>query len=175
MRGTRGSRRALPGALPAEDRGPVPRRVRAGRAGGRRRRSSRSAPSASRSASPSRSSTTCSTSPGRPERTGKPRGADLLDGTVTLPLILARERDPALAALDLRASAPRPTRPVSATGSRPRARSTDREVRALELVAEAKARAAADLPIASAARSSWSPTASSSATHRVPALAATAA
>jgi geranylgeranyl pyrophosphate synthase len=39
---------------------------------------------------------------GPPERTGKPRGADLLDGTVTLPLILARTRDPALAALDLR-------------------------------------------------------------------------
>jgi len=31
---------------------------------------------------------------GPPERTGKPRGADLLDGTVTLPFILARERDP---------------------------------------------------------------------------------
>jgi geranylgeranyl pyrophosphate synthase len=36
------------------------------------------------------------------EVTGKPRGADLLDGTVTLPLILARERDPELASLDLR-------------------------------------------------------------------------
>ena len=35
--------------------------------------------------------------------TGKHRGTDLLDGTVTLPLILARERDPALAAIDLRA------------------------------------------------------------------------
>jgi geranylgeranyl pyrophosphate synthase len=33
---------------------------------------------------------------GPPERTGKPRGADLFDGTVTLPLILARRRDPAL-------------------------------------------------------------------------------
>jgi len=33
---------------------------------------------------------------GPPERTGKPRGADLLDGTVTLPLILAREQDPSL-------------------------------------------------------------------------------
>jgi geranylgeranyl pyrophosphate synthase len=33
---------------------------------------------------------------GPPERTGKPRGADLLDGTVTLPLILAREADPSL-------------------------------------------------------------------------------
>lgn len=39
---------------------------------------------------------------GPPERTGKARGTDLLDGTVTLPLIVARERDPQLAALDLR-------------------------------------------------------------------------
>ncbi len=39
---------------------------------------------------------------GPPERTGKPQGADLLDGTVNLPLILARERDPELAAVDLR-------------------------------------------------------------------------
>jgi geranylgeranyl pyrophosphate synthase len=35
------------------------------------------------------------------ERTGKPRGTDLLDGTVTLPLILARERDERLAMEDL--------------------------------------------------------------------------
>ena len=34
---------------------------------------------------------------GPAERTGKHRGTDLLDGTVTLPFILARERDPALA------------------------------------------------------------------------------
>ena len=40
---------------------------------------------------------------GPPERTGKARGTDLLDGTVTMPLILARDRDPALAALDLKA------------------------------------------------------------------------
>jgi geranylgeranyl pyrophosphate synthase len=39
---------------------------------------------------------------GPAERTGKHRGTDLLDGTVTLPLILAREQDPALAMLDLR-------------------------------------------------------------------------
>jgi geranylgeranyl pyrophosphate synthase len=39
---------------------------------------------------------------GPPERTGKPRGADLLDGTVTLPLIEARLRDPELATVDLR-------------------------------------------------------------------------
>jgi octaprenyl-diphosphate synthase len=37
---------------------------------------------------------------GPPERTGKPQGADLLDGTVNLPLILARRRDPELRALD---------------------------------------------------------------------------
>jgi geranylgeranyl pyrophosphate synthase len=39
---------------------------------------------------------------GPPERTGKARGTDLLDGTVTLPLILAGQRDPSLADLDLR-------------------------------------------------------------------------
>jgi geranylgeranyl pyrophosphate synthase len=38
---------------------------------------------------------------GPPERTGKARGTDLLDGTVTLPLILAREEDPSLAEIDL--------------------------------------------------------------------------
>jgi geranylgeranyl pyrophosphate synthase len=40
---------------------------------------------------------------GPAERTGKPRGTDLLDGTVTLPLILGRRSDPELATLDLRA------------------------------------------------------------------------
>ncbi len=39
---------------------------------------------------------------GPPERTGKARGTDLLDGTVTLPLILAWAEDPTLADLDLR-------------------------------------------------------------------------
>jgi len=39
------------------------------------------------------------------ERTGKQRGTDLLDGTVTLPLILARQRDEALARADLRSVA----------------------------------------------------------------------
>jgi geranylgeranyl pyrophosphate synthase len=37
--------------------------------------------------------------------TGKHRGTDLLDGTVTLPLIVARERDARLAAVDMRAIA----------------------------------------------------------------------
>jgi geranylgeranyl pyrophosphate synthase len=39
---------------------------------------------------------------GPPERTGKPRGTDLLDGTVTLPLILAKRLDPDLASAELR-------------------------------------------------------------------------
>jgi octaprenyl-diphosphate synthase len=39
---------------------------------------------------------------GPPERTGKPRGADLLDGTITLPFILARRRDWELEALEPR-------------------------------------------------------------------------
>ena len=39
---------------------------------------------------------------GPPERTGKARGTDLLDGTVTLPLIGALERDPELRAIELR-------------------------------------------------------------------------
>jgi geranylgeranyl pyrophosphate synthase len=39
---------------------------------------------------------------GPPERTGKAVGTDLLDGTVTLPLILARESDEGLADVDLR-------------------------------------------------------------------------
>jgi geranylgeranyl pyrophosphate synthase len=57
---------------------------------------------------------------GPPERTGKARGTDLLDGTVTLPLILARERDPELARLDLRtvdaAAAERACERIEATG-----------------------------------------------------------
>jgi geranylgeranyl pyrophosphate synthase len=38
---------------------------------------------------------------GPPSRTGKPRGTDLLDGTITLPLLTARERDSELAAMAL--------------------------------------------------------------------------
>jgi geranylgeranyl pyrophosphate synthase len=38
---------------------------------------------------------------GPPERTGKARGTDLLDGTVTLPLILARRLDPELESVTL--------------------------------------------------------------------------
>ncbi|MGH2913609.1 MAG: polyprenyl synthetase family protein [Solirubrobacteraceae bacterium] len=71
-------------------------------------------------------------------RTGKPRGADLLDGTVNLPLIIARERDAELRALDPRsvrtdADAAAVCDRIAATG----ALETVRE-RALGLVATAK-------------------------------------
>ncbi|MDX6587729.1 MAG: hypothetical protein QOI31_2202 [Solirubrobacterales bacterium] len=67
---------------------------------------------------------------GPPERTGKARGTDLLDGTVTLPLILARDRDPALAELDLRsldaASAEKVCDRIAATGALDEVRSDAR-------------------------------------------------
>jgi geranylgeranyl pyrophosphate synthase len=70
--------------------------------------------------------------------TGKSRGTDLLDGTVTLPLILARERDAELAALDLRSLAgPEQAEEVcdriAATGALGEARE-----RAMVLVGQAK-------------------------------------
>jgi geranylgeranyl pyrophosphate synthase len=73
------------------------------------------------------------------ERTGKSRGTDLLDGTVTLPLILARERDAELAGFDLAeldgpAQAERLCERIAATGALDEARE-----RALAVVAEAKA------------------------------------
>ena len=75
---------------------------------------------------------------GPPERTGKPRGTDLLDGTVTLPLLLAREHDRDLASLDLRGvqtpvEACRLCERIEATGALEQARA-----RALELVTKAK-------------------------------------
>ncbi|HEY4427274.1 MAG TPA: polyprenyl synthetase family protein [Solirubrobacteraceae bacterium] len=80
------------------------------------------------------------------ERTGKSRGTDLLDGTVTLPLILARERDPALAVLDLaRLGGPLEAEElcerIAATGALSEARE-----RALAVVAEAKAELPTVLP-----------------------------
>jgi len=76
---------------------------------------------------------------GPAEKTGKHRGTDLLDGTVTLPFILARERDPELASVDGR-SIDTPERAeaicdaIAATGALEAARE-----RALGIVAEAKA------------------------------------
>jgi geranylgeranyl pyrophosphate synthase len=72
------------------------------------------------------------------ERTGKARGTDLLDGTVTLPLINAAAADPSIREADLRAldasGAERLCDRIAATGALERVRS-----RALELVASAKA------------------------------------
>jgi geranylgeranyl pyrophosphate synthase len=72
------------------------------------------------------------------EQTGKQRGSDLLEGTVTLPLILAAEADPELASLDLttlssRAEAERVCERIAATGALEGARR-----RAGALVVEAK-------------------------------------
>jgi geranylgeranyl pyrophosphate synthase len=80
------------------------------------------------------------------ERTGKARGTDLLDGTVTLPLILAREREPELACFDLAAlggpeQAEELCERIAATGALDEARE-----RALGVVAEAKAELPAILP-----------------------------
>jgi len=74
---------------------------------------------------------------GPPERTGKARGTDLLDGTATLPLIEASKVDPAISSTDLRAldaaSAEALCDRIAATGALDTVRS-----RALEMVAEAK-------------------------------------
>jgi geranylgeranyl pyrophosphate synthase len=76
---------------------------------------------------------------GPAQRTGKARGTDLLDGTVTLPLILARERDKGIASFDLAtltgpAQAEMLCERIAATGALEEARE-----RALSIVAEAKA------------------------------------
>jgi geranylgeranyl pyrophosphate synthase len=83
---------------------------------------------------------------GPAERTGKRRGTDLLDGTVTLPLILARERDRVLADLDLRslegpAAAERVCDRIAATGALEHSKA-----RALGIVEDAKAGLPAGLP-----------------------------
>lgn len=68
---------------------------------------------------------------GPPERTGKARGTDLLDGTVTLPFILAAERDPGLLELDLRSlladEAVAVCDRIAATGAPERARADARD------------------------------------------------
>jgi geranylgeranyl pyrophosphate synthase len=72
------------------------------------------------------------------ERTGKPRGTDLLDGTITLPLILARARYPALTRVHPRGlagpqDAERLCDAIAATGVLEESRA-----RALTMVEEAK-------------------------------------
>jgi geranylgeranyl pyrophosphate synthase len=80
------------------------------------------------------------------ERTGKARGTDLLDGTLTLPFILARERERELAGFEL-SSLAHPEQAealcerIAATGALDEARE-----QALAVVAEAKSRLPATLP-----------------------------
>jgi geranylgeranyl pyrophosphate synthase len=75
---------------------------------------------------------------GPAERTGKARGTDLLDGTVTLPLVVAAEADPAIREADLHgldaAAAERLCERIAATGALDQVRS-----RAIGMVAAAKA------------------------------------
>jgi geranylgeranyl pyrophosphate synthase len=79
---------------------------------------------------------------GPPERTGKARGADLLDGTVTLPLIEAALVDPGIAEVDLHGLDPSAAAAlcdrIATTGALEKVRE-----RALELVAAAKSQLAA--------------------------------
>jgi geranylgeranyl pyrophosphate synthase len=70
---------------------------------------------------------------GPAERTGKARGTDLLDGTVTLPYILARERDPGIPAPREIENAEVVCDRIAATGAL-----DDVRARALEMVEEAK-------------------------------------
>jgi geranylgeranyl pyrophosphate synthase len=74
---------------------------------------------------------------GPPGRTGKARGTDLLDGTVTLPLIEAAAADPGIREVDLQgldsASAEALCDRIAATGALERVRA-----RALEMVAAGK-------------------------------------
>ena len=86
------------------------------------------------------------------ERTGKSRGTDLLDGTVTLPFILAREHEPQLAAFELAslsaAGAAGDSQGIEALCERIAATGALEEARerALAVVAEAKAALPAILP-----------------------------
>jgi geranylgeranyl pyrophosphate synthase len=76
---------------------------------------------------------------GPASRTGKARGTDLLDGTVTLPFIEAAESDPAIRETDLRTLDPSGAEAlcdrIAATGALDRVRA-----RALEMVATGKRR-----------------------------------
>ncbi|MGA8744294.1 MAG: polyprenyl synthetase family protein [Solirubrobacterales bacterium] len=78
---------------------------------------------------------------GPPERTGKARGTDLLDGTVTLPLIVAAALEPGIRSINLReldaAAAESLCDRIALTGALDQVRA-----RAIELVAAAKRRLA---------------------------------
>ncbi len=81
---------------------------------------------------------------GPPERTGKARGTDLLDGTVTLPLIIAARLDRGIATVDLRSldaeSVEALCDRIAATGALEQVRSA-----AYELVAASKSRLGSEI------------------------------
>ena len=103
-----------------------PRRMLGGRLGGlgRRRRSTRLGEFATALGLAFQIADDILDCDGRPDTTGKPLGTDLLDGTVTLPLILGARRDPAVAGVIARGAAPRgraaDARPRRPLGRRPR-------------------------------------------------------
>ena len=155
------SERALPRALPAEDRDAVRVRLPA-----RPRRPRRCGDFGAEIGLAFQLLDDVLDVTGPPERTGKARGTDLLDGTVTLPLIVAAEADPAIArrrpARPRRRRAPR----RSATGSPRPARSSRSAPGPWRWSPTAKRRLDARRlrRRAAPACSTWSPTASSSAT-----------
>ena len=101
---------------------------------------------------------------GPPERTGKARGTDLLDGTVTLPLIAAAEADPSIRDVDLRAldaaAAETLCDRIAATGALDRVRTRALAMVAKQAKGDARAAAARSTPRAAPRCSSSSPTAS---------------
>jgi geranylgeranyl pyrophosphate synthase len=76
---------------------------------------------------------------GQPDTTGKPLGTDLLDGTVTLPLLLAARRDPRVAEVIGRGAGPADVLPTLARVARCGA------VRDARLEAQGQARTALDI------------------------------
>ena len=134
---TKVTRRALPRALPAEDRGSVPRRLRA-RGARRRWRVNALGDFGERIGLAFQILDDVLDVSGPPERTGKPRGADLLDGTVTLPLIVARARDAGWRRSTPNVQIRTAASERSASGSPRRAHCEVAAVQALELVGRAK-------------------------------------
>ena len=118
------------------------------------------------SGSPSRCSTTCSTCPVRSSAPASRAGRDLLDGTVTLPFILAREREPAAGRVrpdDARGpeQAEALCERIAATGALEEARE-----QALGWSRRPRRRCRRSSPAAARRCSTWWPTPSSSATAR---------
>ena len=104
---------------------------------------------------------------GPPERTGKRRGTDLLEGTTTLPLILAREADPVAGARSICATVT--TRRAGRGALRPdrcdRMRSTRAARSGDRRWSPRRSRRSLEVDPELAPPSSWSPTESSAATR----------